>query len=141
MLEVELPGVMVSTLEPSALISDVTWLDAPSPRPTVRMTPAMPMRMPSTVRNERSRWLRTPFTPVRMVSSQLTGRSALEVALVVLGEQPVADADDAPGRRGDLDVVGDQHERASGVVQLAHEPQHVGGGHSSRGCPSARRPG
>ena len=37
-LDVELPGVMVSTLEPSALISEVTWPWAPSPRPTVRMT-------------------------------------------------------------------------------------------------------
>ena len=32
-LEVELPGVMVSTLEPSAVISEVTWPWAPSPRP------------------------------------------------------------------------------------------------------------
>ena len=74
-LDVELPGVIVSTLEPSAVISEVTWPWAPSPRPTVRMTAAMPMRMPSTVSAERSRWLRTPLTPVRNVSSQLTGCS------------------------------------------------------------------
>ena len=46
LLEVELPGVTVRTFEPSALISEVTWLDAPSPRPTAMITPAMPMRMP-----------------------------------------------------------------------------------------------
>ena len=34
-LEVELPGEMVSTFEPSAVISEVTWPWAPSPRPTV----------------------------------------------------------------------------------------------------------
>ena len=45
-LEVELPGVMVSTFEPSALISEVTWPEAPSPSPTAMMTPAMPIRMP-----------------------------------------------------------------------------------------------
>ncbi len=48
-LEVELPGEMVSTLEPSAVISEVTWPWAPSPSPTVRITAAMPIRMPSTV--------------------------------------------------------------------------------------------
>ena len=33
MLDVELPGVMVRTLVPRALISEVTWPWAPSPRP------------------------------------------------------------------------------------------------------------
>jgi len=74
-LEVELPGVIVRTFDPSELISEVTSAEAPSPSPTAMMTPAMPIKMPSTVRNERSRWLSTPFTPVRRVSSQLTGRS------------------------------------------------------------------
>ena len=74
-VEVELPGEMVSTLEPSAVISEVTWPWAPSPNPTVRMTAAMPIRMPSTVRADRSRWLSTPLIPVRNVSSQLTGCS------------------------------------------------------------------
>ena len=32
-VEVVLPGVMVRTFEPSALISEVTWPEAPSPRP------------------------------------------------------------------------------------------------------------
>ncbi len=54
-VEVELPGVMVRTFEPSALISEVTWPEAPSPRPTAMITPAMPIRMPRTVRKERSR--------------------------------------------------------------------------------------
>ncbi len=75
MLEVELPGVMVSTFDPSELISDVTWLEAPSPSPTAMITPAMPIRMPNTVRKERILWLRTPLIPVRSVSSQLIGRS------------------------------------------------------------------
>jgi hypothetical protein len=74
-LDVEAPGVTVRTLEPRALISEVTWPEAPSPRPTAMMTPAMPMRMPRTVRKERRRWLRTPLTPVRKVSSQFIGRS------------------------------------------------------------------
>ena len=74
-LEVELPGEIVSTFEPSAVISEVTWPWAPSPNPTVRMTAAIPMRMPSTVSADRRRWLSTPLTPVRNVSSQLIGCS------------------------------------------------------------------
>ena len=74
-LEVVLPGVMESRLVPSAVISELTWAWAPSPNPTVRMTAAMPMRMPRTVRPDRSRWLQTPLRPVLMVSSQLTGCS------------------------------------------------------------------
>ena len=74
-VEVELPGVMVSTFDPRAVISEVTCPCAPSPSPTVRMTAAIPMRMPNTVSAERRRWLRTPLTPVRNVSIQLTGCS------------------------------------------------------------------
>ena len=84
----------------------------------------MPIRMPSTVSAERSRWLRTPLSPVRNVSSQLIARSP--DTLVVLGDQAVTDADDPAGRRRHLDVVGDQHQGATGLVQLVHEAEHVG---------------
>jgi hypothetical protein len=74
-LDVVLPGVMVSRFVPSEVISELTCAWAPSPRPTVKMTAAMPIRIPSTVRNDRNRWVRTPLRPVRSVSSQLIARS------------------------------------------------------------------
>jgi len=80
--------------------------------------------MPSTVRKERSRWLRTPFTPVRIVSNQFIGCS--REPRIVFRKQPVPDAYDAVGRPCDLDVVGDEQEGAPGIVELAHQAQHVG---------------
>ena len=70
--EVVLPGEMVNRLVPRALISELTWFWAPWPRPTVRMTAAMPIMMPRTVRPDRRRWVRMALSPVRRVSSQLT---------------------------------------------------------------------
>ena len=61
--EVVLPGDTVSRLVPRELMADLTWFWAPWPRPTVRMTAAMPIMMPSTVRPERRRWLRTASQP------------------------------------------------------------------------------
>ena len=66
-LDVVLPGETVSRLEPSAVISDATCCWAPSPSPTVRITAAIPIMMPSTVRVDRSRWVTT--------ASQRSGRS------------------------------------------------------------------
>ena len=71
--EVALPGDTVSRLVPRALISEVTLSWAPCPRPTVRMTAAIPIMMPSTVSVDRSRWVRTASNPVRRISSQLIG--------------------------------------------------------------------
>ena len=82
MADVVLPGVTVSTLEPSAVISEVTCPWAPSPSPTVRMTAAMPMRMPRTVSAERRRWLSTPRH--RCEGSRSSSTHALHVAGVVL---------------------------------------------------------
>ena len=69
---VELPGVTMSKLVPRAFMADLTDDAAPSPRPTVKMTAAMPIRMPSTVRAERSRWVVMASMPDHTVSSQLT---------------------------------------------------------------------
>jgi len=68
--DVALPGETMSKLLPSAAIRLRTSTCAPWPRPTVRMTAAMPMRMPSMVRIDRSRWDSTPSSPVRTVSTQ-----------------------------------------------------------------------
>ena len=73
--DVLLPGETVSRLVPRAVMSELTWAWAPSPSPTVRMTAAIPMRMPRTVSPERSRWVRIPLRPVRNVSSQLIARA------------------------------------------------------------------
>ena len=66
------PGITMSRLLPSLLISAVIWCRAPSPRPTVSMTAAMPMRMPSIVSSERIRRPSSASTAVRNVSDQLT---------------------------------------------------------------------
>ena len=70
-----LPGETMSRLVPSACTCATTCRWAPMPRPTVRMTAAMPMRMPSMVSPDRSRCVRIASRPVRSVSAQLTGTS------------------------------------------------------------------
>ena len=65
------PGEITSRLVPSSLIWSWTSALAPWPSPTVRTTAVIPMRMPSMVRAERSRWVRTASVAVRKVSRQL----------------------------------------------------------------------
>ena len=74
-LDVVLPGVTVSRLDPRAVISEPTCCWAPSPRPTVRMTAVMPIMMPSTVSVDRSRWDSTASRPVRNVSRRFIRRA------------------------------------------------------------------
>ena len=54
-MPVVLPGVTTSRLDPRALMALATFACAPWPRPTVSMTAAMPMRMPSMVSTDRIR--------------------------------------------------------------------------------------
>ena len=68
---VDEPGETTSRFEPRSLISELTCPWAPSPKPTVRITAAIPIRMPSMVSPDRSRCERTAPSPVRSVSSQL----------------------------------------------------------------------
>ncbi len=72
-MSVELPGEMTSRLVPRALICRAPRPGRPAPSPTVRMTALMPMRMPSIVSAERSRWVRTAPHAVRKVSRQVIG--------------------------------------------------------------------
>lgn len=72
-LSVELPGEITSTLVPSSSIWSRTSALAPWPSPTVSTTAPMPMRMPSMVSAERSRWVRTASMLVPKVSRQVTG--------------------------------------------------------------------
>ena len=67
------PGETMSRFEPSLSIWRATCCCAPWPRPTVSITAAIPIRMPSMVRAERIRRVRIASQPVRRVSSQLTG--------------------------------------------------------------------
>ena len=141
-LLVELPGETSSRLLPSALICELTFCWAPSPRPTVSTTAAMPIRMPSVVSPDRSRCERIASQPVRRVSSQLIGRPARGRACRTAGRRDavprrpcravradpaVPDPDDPAGPRGDLGLVGDQHDRAALPVQLVEQAEHVGG--------------
>ncbi len=67
-----LPGEITRRFVPSSLIWSCTWARAPWPSPTVMTTAVMPMRIPSMVSAERSRWVRTASVAVRKVSRQLT---------------------------------------------------------------------
>src|SRR5450759_2982102 len=68
---VVLPGEMISRLVPRASTCAVTCCWAPMPRPTVRITAAIPMRIPSTVSAERIRWVRIASRAVHSVSNQV----------------------------------------------------------------------
>ena len=69
-------GVTMIMFEPSELICEVICACAPWPRPTVSMTAAMPIRMPSMVSSERIRRALSAETAVRMVSRPLHHRTA-----------------------------------------------------------------
>lgn len=73
-LDVVDPGATISRFEPSELIGSSTSSCAPWPRPTVRITEAMPITIPSMVSTERSRLARTASKAVRKVSAQFIGR-------------------------------------------------------------------
>src|SRR5450631_3102612 len=68
---VVLPGEMINKLVPRASTWAVTCCWAPMPRPTVRITAAIPMRIPRTVSAERIRWVRIASRAVRSVSNQV----------------------------------------------------------------------
>ena len=70
---VELPGETISRFPPSAASCLDTFCCAPCPSPTVRTTAAMPMRMPSAVRVERSLWARMESQPLPIRSDHVTG--------------------------------------------------------------------
>ena len=71
---VVLPGVTINRLVPRALMAELTEDAAPSPRPTVRITAAIPIRIPRMVSDERSLWLVIASIPERRVSNQLMPR-------------------------------------------------------------------
>src|ERR1039458_2646007 len=79
--DVELPGVTMRRLVPSSAIEELTDDVAPSPRPTVRITAAMPMSIPSTVRAERSRCPTIASKPDLSVSTRLTSWTHAEKSL------------------------------------------------------------
>ena len=73
---VVLPGETMSRLLPSWLIWSRTWACAPWPSPTVSITAAMPIRMPSMVSDERIRRERMASRAVRNVSPQVIAGSS-----------------------------------------------------------------
>ena len=146
-----LPGVTMSRLVPSACTCADTCRWAPMPRPTVRITAAMPMRMPSMVSPDR-----TPVRPDRVQAGPqrvrpVTGlsgfarvlpeRSSGRASLTHGRPPPVPHAHHPRRPRGDLSLVRDQHDRPAGsraarTAGRARRPTTP-----SRGCRSARRRG
>ena len=68
---VVLPGEMINRLVPRASTCAVTCCWAPMPSPTVKITAAIPIRIPSTVSAERIRWVRIASRAVRSVSNHV----------------------------------------------------------------------
>ena len=118
-LSVLLPGETMSRLLPSALICCAPGACAPWPRPTVSITAAMPIRMPSTVSVERIRCARSAPQPVRRVSARscrpAPGTARRRRSAVVHVHDPL-------GARGDVVLVGDQHDRAARACSSSNRP-------------------
>ena len=68
---VVLPGVTTSRLVPRLLIWAWTACCAPCPSPTIKVTEAMPIQIPSTVSSDRIRWVRMASSAIRKVSVHL----------------------------------------------------------------------
>src|SRR5664280_1056492 len=68
---VVLPGEMINKLVPNASTWAVTCCWAPIPKPTVRITAAIPIRIPITVNAERIRWVPIASKAVRNVSNHV----------------------------------------------------------------------
>ena len=132
-----LPGRTMSRLLPSWLICALTSFCVPSPRPTVRITAAMPMRMPSTVRIERS----ACDVHGRPAGAQGLGPGHRGTAVRRRSERRRAPGRPARARCGDVGLVRDEDDRAALRVQLVEQRRARPASTSSRGCPSARRRG
>src|SRR4051794_19861 len=95
------------------------------------MTAAMPIRMPSIVNADRIRRVRIASSAVRLVSVQFIEPATSSDARRGEGrlfDQAVPDPDDPAGPAGDVGLVGDQHDGAPRVVQLAEKLEYVCGG-------------
>ena len=124
---VVLPGETISRLLPSDRdLGAHLPAGALSPRPTVRITAAIPIRMPSMVSPERSRWLRMASQPVRSVSQPVHRRA--DTGPIGLDPAPSRTRTIAPRPARRLGLVGDQHDRAALRVQLVEQRQRVLGG-------------
>src|SRR5687767_7495260 len=76
---------------------------------TTAMTEETPMRMPSTVRNERSLLARSEATAIRTASAKGMGGPSSGAALVAF-DPAVADVDGAEGVVRDVPLVGDEDD-------------------------------
>ena len=77
---------------------------------TTAITEDTPMRMPSTVRNERSLLARSEATAMRDGFGERHLRPRFSSSLSIL---PVADVDRAVGVLGDVALVGDEDDRVA----------------------------
>ena len=127
-LEVVLPGVIVSTLEPSELISGGDLAGRSLTQPN-RHDDAGDADQDAEHGQEGAQAVAAH--PVD------AGTDRLEPAhrMLWLSRWRSSCSESSPsrmpttrsGRRGDLDVVGDENQRAPGLVQFAHESHDVGG--------------
>jgi hypothetical protein len=112
------PGRTNSRFEPSPSTTPVISARAPCPIETSSTTDMTPMTTPRVVRNERSRFATIAWSATRSASRGLTSRSPCR------DDEAVAQLDAAPGARGDLRFVGDDHERHAPLALDALEERH-----------------
>src|SRR5438045_3328098 len=95
---------------------------------TTAITEETPIRMPSTVRSERSLFDRREATAMAMASEK--GISGPPHSSLVRLDPAVADVDGAMGMVGDVALVGDHDDRVALAVQLLEQPHDLlaGGG-------------
>ena len=123
---------MVMVLVPSSLMRFWTAWEDPVPTATRMITAPTPMRMPRTVRAERSLLADNPRRAARTLSGQVTRPAAwmngVRISARARGvgeDEPVANPDHPLGVAGDVRLVGDEHHGAPGGVQVGEDRHHV----------------
>ena len=117
----------VRVLVPSWSMRSFDLLDEPLPTATSTMTAATPIRMPSIVSDERSLFAARPRSAMRRNCRRHRAHPALRRAALVAHDPAVDEAQHPLGVRGDLVLVGDEHDRAPGGVEPVDDGQHVRG--------------
>src|SRR4051812_4163718 len=92
------------------------WIATLEPLPTATrmITAATPIVMPRIVSPERSLLAATPASAMRRISGPL-----------IAHHQAVTEADRAPRPRRDVLLVGDDHDRPAGFVEVLEDVEHL----------------
>ena len=96
--------------------------------PTLRITAVIPIMIPSIVSAERNRCERTASPAVRNMSRQvMTPAPFRTIASSPLATRPSKRCTTRSARSATLGLVGDEHDRAAGAVEVVEQVEDVGG--------------